>query len=118
MAKFRPGDQVTGVPGRGSHGWHGVVKEIVKPERVHPLPGKSGVQPPSYETVGGYRVHFRERAESEDKLVAKSPIIFMREEQLTYAKDTIEARQASPAPEPVEAGEAPEAEDDLTIGVF
>jgi hypothetical protein len=116
--KFRINDRVIGAPGRVSHGWTGIIKEVVKPKTEHPLPGKSGVQPESYSTIGGYRVWWKEREESEDKRVSKTPIIFMLEEHLTNETITIEARQAPPAEDRAEAWEGSSEEEDLSIGVF
>ena len=80
--KFHPGQPVTGAPGRVSEGWTGTVKEVVSPKKVNPPPNKSGESRPSYTTPGGYRVWWKERAEHEDKAVAKEPVLFMLEEQL------------------------------------
>jgi hypothetical protein len=118
MAKFRPGDPVTGAPGRVSHGWAGIIKEVVKPKTEHPLPGKSGAVRESYQTPGGYRVWWKEREESDVRDVAKNPTIFMLEEQLIHETITTETRQAPATPEPVEAGEGSSEEEDLSIGVF
>jgi len=118
MPKFRINDPVTGSSGRVSHGWTGIIKEVVKPKTEHPLPGKSGAVRESYQTPGGYRVWWKEREESEVRDVAKNPTIFMLEEQLTNEVIETETRQAPPEENRVEAGEGTEPEDDLTIGIF
>ena len=60
------GDQVTGVEGRVSCGWTGEIKAI------EDLPGGRLY----------YRVYWKERAESENPLVAKSPVIGMMQNQI------------------------------------
>ena len=117
MPKFKINDPVTGAPGRVSHGWHGVVKEIVKPRTEHPAPGRPGEHRESYTTPGGYMVWWKEREEHENRAVAKNPTIFMLEEQLTHEKNADQARQTPPAEDRVEAGEPVDEEDELKIGI-
>lgn len=71
LPKFKIKDTVRGTKGRLSHDWHGVVKGI---QRIRK--DENGYW------IYYYQILFKEREESEEKLIAKKPIIGMLEEQL------------------------------------
>ena len=63
--RFYPGQEVTGVPGRASHGWYGRVERI--------------------DSNGYVWVWWRERAEHESKIVARNPVTGAWPENLQLA---------------------------------